>query len=524
MIRSAWSVVPMVAVAMAVLAGCASTSAGTPPPARPPAERNAAETLAAMRQASPSGEPPAPVLLESVEAEKKDRGELKKKEGRFFLALRDADLRESLIALARDMEASLVLEPDVTGKVTVDLKNVTLEEALNDLVRPIYDYSYDGRTIRVFKPARMTQTFKVDYIATSRNGASTVTATATGGGSSSGGSSSGGGASSGGGGGGNGFASSSSVTSEFKADFWEQLELGVKGLLSKDGTATVHRMAGLVTVSDQSDRIQAVRQYLDRLTAEVHGQVLIQAELVEVSLDNSFETGVDWTAVANFLGGRLTVAQTLSPNPMSGLLVSYARGSSSAVLRALEQQGKVDVLSRPRVLTLNNQKALMKVGREDVFFSTTLVPGYAGAGGAVSQPLTVSTPRTITVGIMLDVSPQIRTSGRVALHVHLSISEKFGTAVSPDQKSTAPILDVREADAVVEVDSGQTLAIGGLTQMKELDTREGLPFLSRIPIVGALFRHRLQEKRKVELVLLMTPTVMRPAQEAALLGGPGEPR
>lgn len=483
--------------------------------AHPQTRRSAvppAAVTAAATPPAPESPPATPaVMLDEVEPEKPTRGELKKKEGRFFLSLRDADLREALIALARDVDTSLVLDSAVSGKVTVDLKNVTIEEALDMLLRPGFDFAYDGRTIRVFRPARMTQTFKVDYISTARSGASQVTATASGG-ASGGGSGSGGGSS--------GFASTSSVTSDFKADYWEQLEAGVKTLLSKDGQSTVHRMAGLVTVSDYADRVAAVKNYLDRLTGEVHGQVLIQAELVEVSLDNAFETGVDWTAVANMLGGTLTAAHSTLGTPTSGLSLRFSRGNSSAILRALQTQGKVDVLSRPRILTLNNQKALMKVGREDVFFSTTLVPGLTSAAtvaGGASVPLSVSTPRTITVGLLLDVSPQIRANGRVGLHVHLSITEKFGVATSPDRTATAPILDVREADAVVEVDSGQTLAIGGLTQMKEADVRSGVPLLSQIPVLGALFRHRLQEKKKVELVLLMTPTVMRP-QATTVLG------
>jgi MSHA biogenesis protein MshL len=448
-----------------------------PPPAEPP--------------------PPAPAMLDVVEPEKPTPADLRKRATRFSLSMRDADLRESLIALARDRDTNLVIEGDVTGRVTVELKNTTLEETLASLLRPTFDFAYDGRNIRVFKPGRVTETFKVDYIGGTRSGSSQVTATASG---SSGGS-------------GSGFASTSNVQSDFKADFWEQLEVSVKGLLGKEGTASVHRLAGLITVTDLPDRVAAVKVFLDRLSGEVHGQVLIEAELAEVSLDDSLESGVDWSAVATLLGGTLGAMHTSLTNPTAGLTLRAQRGNSSAVLKALAQQGKVDVLSRPRVLTLNNQKALMKVGREDVFFSTTLVPSFSSGAGGLSVPLSVSTPRTITVGIMLDVSPQIRANGRVALHVHISITDKFGTATSPDKTSTAPILDVREADAVVEVDSGQTLAIGGLTQVKHSIAQAGVPYLANLPLVGTLFRYKLAEDKKVELVLLMTPTVVgsRPA-------------
>ncbi len=486
-------------LAAMVSGSCAHTqNQPAPSPADIPSERLSAGALYLPKAPEPL------LLLDVVDSEKTGQDALKHKEGRFFFALRDAELRQALIALARDRDTSLVVGAEVQGKVTVDLKNVTVEEALESLVRPTFDFTYDGRTIRVFKPVRITETFKVDYIAGSRSGSSQVTATSSGS-STSGGSSTGGG---------NAFASASSVQSDFKADFWEQLDTGIKALLSKDGVASVHRMAGLVTVTDVSDRVKAVRTYLDRIGTEVHGQVLIQAELVEVALDSAFEAGVDWTRLTALLGGALSVAHTTAGNPTSGLSFAYQRGSNpvnaNAILRALETQGKVEVLSRPRVLTLNNQKALMKVGREDVFFATTLVPGLAGAvAGGAALPFSVSTPRTITVGILLDVSPQIRANGKVALHVHLSITEKFGVATAPDNSATAPILDVREADAVVEVESGQTLSIGGLTQVREADKQEGVPFLSKLPIVGWLFRHRLQEKRKVELVLLMTPVVLK---------------
>jgi MSHA biogenesis protein MshL len=444
--------------------------------------------------------PPAPTMIDVVEPEKPSPADLRKRAARFSLSMRDADLRESLIALARDRDTNLVIEGEVTGRVTVELKNTTLEETLTSLLRPTFDFAYDGRNIRVFRPTRLTQTFKVDYIGATRSGSSQVTATASG---SSGGS-------------GSGFASTSNVQADFKADFWEQLEANVKGLLGKEGTATVHRLAGLITVTDLPERVAAVKTFLDRLSGEVHGQVLIEAELAEVSLDDSLESGVDWSAVATLLGGTVSALHTSLTNPNAGLTLQGTRGNSSAVLKALAQQGKVDVLSRPRVLTLNNQKALMKVGREDVFFSTTLVPSFSTGAGGVAVPLSVSTPRTITVGIMLDVSPQIRANGRVALHVHISITDKFGTATSPDKTSTAPILDVREADAVVEVDSGQTLAIGGLTQVKHSVAQAGVPYLANLPFVGTLFRYKLAEDKKVELVLLMTPTVV--GSRAAAVG------
>lgn len=490
-----------VALGLTAMVSCSCAYMKDGPPLSP---ANTPSIRLAAGDSAPSQAPGPPLLLDVIDSPKTEQDAPKRKEGRFYFALRDAELRQALIAFARDRETSLVISPEVQGKVTVDLKNVTVEEALESLVRPTYEYSYDGRTIRVFKAERITETFKVDYIAGSRSGSSQVTAT------SSGSSSSGGSASTGGG---NAFASASSVQSDFKADFWDQLEGGIKSLLSKDGVATVHRMAGLVTVSDVSDRVKAVRTYLDRVGTEVHGQVLIQAELVEVALDSAFEAGVDWTRLTSLLGGVLSLSHTTLGAPALGLAAGYQRGSNpinaDAILRALATQGKVEVLSRPRVLTLNNQKALMKVGREDVFFATTLVPGLSGVAGGASIPFSVSTPRTITVGILLDVSPQIRANGKVALHVHLSITEKFGVATAPDNSATAPILDVREADAVVEVESGQTLSIGGLTQVREADRQEGVPFLSKLPIVGALFRHRLQEKRKVELVLLMTPVVLK---------------
>jgi type II secretory pathway component GspD/PulD (secretin) len=169
-------------------------------------------------------------------------------------------------------------------------------------------------------------------------------------------------------------------------------------------------------------------------------------------------------------------------------------------MQAISDQGDVKVLSSPTIATLNNQKAIIRVGNQDVFFIT----------GAVATQTTVTQiiqPMTIDIGIILDVTPQIAEDGTIIMNIHPSITEKTGEKLTPDGKTTFPLMSVRETDTTVRVKNGQTIIIAGLMQEKKDEALSGIPGLGSIPWVGGLFRYKTGTKRNAELVIMITPTL-----------------
>ncbi|MEK7822147.1 MAG: pilus (MSHA type) biogenesis protein MshL, partial [Planctomycetota bacterium] len=181
-------------------------------------------------------------------------------------------------------------------------------------------------------------------------------------------------------------------------------------------------------------------------------------------------------------------------------------GDIEHIVEALSIQGDVNVISSPKVSTLNNQTAIIRVGQQKTFFSvsTTTRPGTS-----TSTTSTV-VPNTITVGVTLDVTPQISQDGFITMNIHPSVTEQVGeTSISVSTASaSAPILDVRETDTVIRVKDGETIAIGGLMQDKKNLKENQVPILGKIPGLGFLFKEVNNKKTKIDMVIFLTPTIL----------------
>jgi MSHA type pilus biogenesis protein MshL len=431
----------------------------------------------------------------------------------FSLSVRNADIREVLLAFGKKTDLNIVFGPETQGVVTVDLKRVTLEEALDSLLSPIgLVYKREGNFIRVTKPTLETRIFTLSYISTTRSGGATLSATA-------------GGAAGGvagattttGAGGGGTSGATSSVTSTDSVDLWGELEKTLATFLSKEGKAVVSRTAGLIAVTDFPANLRKVAQYLELVEGSAQRQVMIQAQILEVTLSKDFSAGINWSLVPKNLNvgplgtvtGTLTdgslVAQTLAPAAslfQIGLAGTVGGQAIQLLLNALSKQGKVAILSSPKISTLNNQKAVMKVAVDDVFFTVTRE--REPTTGVVTETVI---PQTVTEGIVLDVTPQIGEDDTITMNVRPSISERVGQATSP-RGDVVPIVAVRAADTVVRVKDSQTVVIGGLMQNRSTKNVSGLPLLQDIPVMGGLFRQKEDQDRKTELVILLTPTVL----------------
>jgi len=312
--------------------------------------------------------------------------------------------------------------------------------------------------------------------------------------------------------------STNTISTEEKTDFWGGLAEEIGALLSPgSGKVVVNRTSGTVTVTDYMANVDEVERYLRMIEARVRTGVMIETRIMEVTLDDSTKYGIDWTALPDLssmnlvgtLAGGATAIQGLSTGTTT-FQFGVAGSKFNVFLDAQAQAGNLNILSAPKVSTLNNQKAIIRIGRQDVFFRAVVTPASTTSAAFVTY-----TPDSVTEGIILSVTPQVGQDGRIMLSIHPSITEKVGTAVAPD-KNTAPILDVRETNTMVTVADGETVFIGGLMQERTQETVTSVPLLGDIPYLGAFFRSNEQVKKKVELVILITPRVIRPGEGAEI--------
>lgn len=500
----------LVSGAIVMSAGCASSGNIAPQPQ--PAPPSTGTTAVAAE----------PLPLPELPALQIERQQTPTAPRRLYsLSARDASVRDVLLTFGKSTDVGFVLGPDVEGKVTVDLKQLTLEEVLSSLLTPIgLVFEREGNVVRVSKPQISTRIFTLNYISSARSGTSSLSATGSTGNGVGAGAGAGAagvtGAQAGqafGGGGSSAGGSTSSVSATDNVDLWGELQRTLSGFLSKDGNVLVNRTAGLIAVTDYPANTARVGQYIDLLQGSVQRQVMIEAKIVEVTLSRNFSAGIDWSLVPSafsvpFLGsmkGALTdgaiATQKLATAGTAFQAGASIRGGFQAILHALDQQGKVSILSSPRVSTLNNQKAVIKVATDDVFFSQTTQ--RETQTGVVTQ---LVTPNTITEGIVLDVTPQIGEDA-ITMNIHPSITERLGQVTSPSG-DVVPVVAVRATDTVVRVKDGQTVVIGGLMEQRSSRNRSGVPGLQRAPGIGRAFRNADDQDTKVELVILLTPTVI----------------
>lgn len=478
--------------------GCA-----TPEPARP-------QRLA--RVEAPAKPPDLEELLVTQVEEKR-----KLEERLLSFSVKGVDVKEVLQGLAQASELNIVFDPGISGPVTVDLKDVTLGDALEMILSPLgLEYRREKNVIRVKKPALETRIFTLDYVSLTRSGTSSMSVSASA--AATGGITTGGttGTTTGTTGGTSGGLTGGSVSVDSRQqenDLFKDLANDLKPLLSSEGRLAVNRQSGTVAVTDFPANLRQVAAFLEKVSGTVLRQVVINAKVVEVTLSNSFLFGIDWTGVAEILGSQGTFLQRLSPN--TGLFQIGVAGSDfSAVLDAISTQGEVNVLSNPRVTALHNQKAVIRVARDDVFFRTQ-VRTLQDAGQTIERT-TETIPQVVSIGVTLDVTPQIASDGTVTMHIHPIVTDKLGDAVAPTGE-TAPIVSIRETDTLVRVGDGQTVIIGGLMEDKQDDRVSKVPIVGDIPLLGGLFRRTEKTGRKSELVILLSPTVLMGgrAQETA---------
>ena len=282
----------------------------------------------------------------------------------------------------------------------------------------------------------------------------------------------------------------------------------------------------MIMVTDYPLNLNKIASYLETVEGSSQRQVTIQAKIMEVILSDDHKEGINWKVIEglprsiNFAWGLTNKAGTtgfpgsttgyvstatgrqrrqeqssvpldsLKSNLSEAFFAIGAAGSEVAlsdIMQAISEQGDVKILSSPTISTLNNQKAIIRVGNQDVFFIT----GAVATQNTVTQ---IIQPMTIDIGIILDVTPQIAEDGTIIMNIHPSITDKTGEKTTPDGKSTFPLLSVRETDTTVRVRDGQTIIIAGLMQERNEESYTGVPVLQSLPLVGGLFRYKTERK------------------------------
>ena len=512
---------------------------------------------AAMPERSPPaatpGPAPAPAALLLAAAAARAPAPVAAPEPRFDLAINNAPAAQVFLQLANGTAYNMLVSPDVSGSLSITLKDTTVPEAM-DTLREMFGFEYriTGNRIFVYPTTVQTRLYRVNYRPGRRQGASdtritssAISASASGGNGNRGG---GGGNNSGGGGnsqGGNSLAGraddNAHVRTTHDTDFWREVQQSLTTLVGSHGGRSVvlNPGAGVVVVKATPAELRQVENYLKAVQLSIERQVMLEAKIVEVSLSKDSQTGINWAGFGKLGNGLATIGTAAPGSRLGGTgALSSSDGNSlapgvdltagtlgrgfyglafqaanfAALLNFLQTQGEVQVLSSPRIATLNNQKAVLKVGSDELYVTGVSTSTTSNGSNSVSSPTLTLQP--FFSGISLDVTPQIDDAGNVMLHVHPTIStvsEKnkiidlgsLGAFRLPLAAST-----VNETDSIVRVRDGQIVAIGGLMKTEIHDERSGLPGLSDLPGVGGLFRQTAKLQSKRELVIMIKPTVI----------------
>jgi MSHA biogenesis protein MshL len=477
-------------------------------------------------------------------------------EERFSLTFNSVPAAQFFVAVASGTRYNMLVHPDVAGTISANLKDVTLFEAL-DAIREMYGYDYKVEGTRIYiKPLSIqTKVFQVNYLTGNRKGSSNTRVTSTSvsearpGGSQAG--SQGNNQNPGGGQSPQGAAASSSlessrISTESKSDFWSELKDALEAIVgaNKDGRSVViSPQSGVVVVRAMPEELRNVGAYLKATQLSVDRQVILEAKILEVQLNDGYQTGVNWAAFKSGPNSR-TSGGVISPgaslNTSTGAFnssgtpsifgvagaslgatgaagkslfgLAFATSNFAALITFLETQGTVHVLSSPRIATLNNQKAVLKVGTDEFFVTNVSSTTTTGTATTTTPSVTL---QPFFSGVVLDVTPQIDENGNIILHVHPSVSQVSTVNKSIDLGSMGgsvnlPLAssDTSETDSVVRGRDGQIVAIGGLMRQATVTDRSQVPGAGNLPGVGALFRNTSQTTQKRELVILLKPTVV----------------
>ncbi|MFY8352691.1 pilus (MSHA type) biogenesis protein MshL [Pseudoalteromonas sp. SSM20] len=456
---------------------------------------------------------------------------------RFDVNANKVSVNEFFVGLVADTPYSVALHPEVSGEISLTLKDVTMDE-VTKIVSRLYgiDVFREGKVVQVLPAKMRTESIPVNYLMMKRSGLSTVSVVAGGVSQFDQGGGSGNSGNSGGNnfgnnqnmGGNNSFGGSSnmqingaSIQTSSETDFWKDLKVALESLIGVGNGRfiIVSPQASLVTVNALPSEIASLKEFLKASEDSLQRQVILEAKIIEVTLNDEYQQGVNWSEVLGHIGSTDLTFSTTAAGQIGNTLSSQLGGITnlvfknadfSGVISLLETQGDVQMLSNPRVTATNNQKAVIKVG-EDEYFVTEVSSTTVTGNATTTSPEIELTP--FFSGIALDVTPQIDEFGSVILHVHPSVTEteeqnKVVTLNNQDYVLPLAQSNIRESDTVIRAGSGEIVIIGGLMQTLTTDQESKTPLLGDVPVLGNLFKSVRRVQSKKELVILIRPTVV----------------
>lgn len=459
----------------------------------------------------------------------------------YTVVVNQVPIRELLFSMARDADLNLDIADDISGNITMNAIDQTLPKILDRIEsQSAINYVVEGNTLKVSADKPYLHTYNIDYLNIERTSGGTVSvsteigATSTGiktGGSGGGGNSSGG-----------DNKASSEIENESVNEFWTTITLNIGGIIGEElkpgaksrvitgNNIIVNRESGIIAVRATSKQHRTIQRFIDRVVGNVQRQVLIEATIAEVRLSDTYQAGIDWSIVSETatVGGQTVVTKggvqdviggSLGSSPFFQLATAGSINGNplNITLKALETFGDVKVLSSPKVMALNNQTAILKVVDNEVYFTTNVEVD----SGSVNQNSTVvvdTDVNTVPIGFVMSVTPYIDEEKIVTLNVRPTISRIIRFVNDPNPLlaeqgviSQIPVIQVREIETMLKINNSETAVIGGLMQDQINKENRGVPFLSSIPLLGALFSYTDESYIKSELVIFIRPVVMEHA-------------
>lgn len=445
---------------------------------------------------------------------------------KYTVVVNEVPVKEILFALARDAEINVDIHPDIDGIVTINAVDQSLPQILDRIARQVkLRYEFDDNNLIISPDIAFVRSYNIGYLNLSRETTGTVTVSTQIASASSG--------DAGGGGAGGGNTSTTSITSESNQNFWENLRLSITSIVARSDTATedavtINPDSGVVTVFATASQHEQIQTLIDQILESVQRQVLVQATVVEVDLSDQFQAGIDWSVIdlsdsgfsitSTLLGG----APGLSGPPItsSSFVLDYFNPDSggeqiSAAVSLLSEFGNTRVLSSPQIMVLNNHTAVLKVVENFVYFEVEQELTPSTTPGGQPTVATTTTARTVPVGLVLTVTPQISRDSSVTFNVRPTISSVIRTELDPNPnlsiENRIPVIRVREMESILKVNTNQVAVLGGLMQDTLRNQDKETPFAADIPILGNLFKSRSQESLKTELVIFLRPVVIQNA-------------
>lgn len=513
--------------ALLTLVGCQTAP-------KPPTEIENALDDAITASSQPAPKPlaamPSSIRQELMQKELKQARHGLLAEKRLEIAASGVAADQFFAAIVDDSPYSIAVHPDVTGAITVNLKDVTLDEAL-EVISSLYGYDIrrQGRVIQVYPAGIRTETIPLDYLFVKRNGVSSTSIN-------SGGVSENDPNNNNNNNGSNNNNSNNrnnnqnnnnqngtsgiNIYTENESDFWGELKETLTALVGVENgrSVIVSPQAGLVTVRALPKEIAAVKHFIQSTQEHLRRQVIIEAKIMEVTLNDDYQQGVKWDQVLGHVEStdlNFSTSGSIAGNAISSVIggttsLSFLNKDFSGVIELLSTQGNVQVLSSPRITATNNQKAIIKVG-DDEYFVTDVSSTTTTGTSTTTTPEIDLTP--FFSGIALDVTPQIDANGEVILHVHPSVTitdEQTKTIRLNSEDIVLPLAQssVRESDTIIRAKSGEIVVIGGLIETRKVDLESKTPLLGDIPIMGELFKSKSESVQKKELVILLKPIVI----------------